>query len=179
MAKNLQVADRLKATLNLATRSFAAELSEGYVTLSEELDELENQARETVQSQIDCQRLIDKLRKAKPLSAEEMNTLRLLIVGDAQYYLKYETDFGHWKNELQRIVGEIGKLDTGNLNVETLMNLRALCREAGRFLPDIIFYLDQKERASKFEEATRGPLDRQSGEFLAGIIEKMVSSSRM
>jgi hypothetical protein len=64
-------------------------------------------------------------------------------------------------------------LKTSDLDVDRLMHLRALCAEVRRVLPDVVYYLDQKERSAKFEEATRKPLDPEGYRVLAEIIEQM------
>jgi hypothetical protein len=57
--------------------------------------------------------------------------------------------------------------------------LRALCSEVRRVLPDIVYYLEQKERASKFQEATRGPIDAEGYRVLAEIVEAMLLSEKL
>jgi len=37
------------------------------------------------------------------------------------------------------------------------MHLRALCTEVRRVLPEVVYYLDQKERTAKIQQAMRGP----------------------
>ena len=174
-----QVASTIKKTLELATRCIEAETSDNYGFLGEQVEELESQARETFQSKMDLDSLLPKLEKAKPLTPAELKTLELLIVGDAEYYLKYETEVEHWKSELKRVLGEIAKLQSSVLDVDGLMHLRALCREASEVLPDIGFYLDAKERAAKFQAATQGTIDPQGYHFLAEIVRQMMASDKM
>jgi hypothetical protein len=108
-----------------------------------------------------------------------LKMLEQLIVGDAEYYLKYETEFEHWKTEARQLMAEIGKLQSASLDADGLMHLRALCRELRRVLPDIVFYLDQKERTVKFQEATRGPIDAEGYRVLSEIVEAMIASDQM
>ena len=179
MSQDSQVQKTLEETLALANRCFEAEDSDGYGVLATQIDQLDAQAREAFQARINSSSLVRKLRSAQPLTPEELNSLRLLIVGDANYYLKYETDFDHWKSEIKRVVGEISKLQGAGEDVESLMHLQALCREASRFLPDVSFYLEQKERSQHFEDATRGPIDQQSGKFLADMVQEVMDSDQM
>jgi chromosome segregation ATPase len=172
-----EVASTIKKTLELASRCIQAETSDNYGFLSEQVEELEGQAREAFRSKMDIASLLPKLEKAKPLNVAELKTLELLIVGDAEYYLKYETELGNWKNQLQRVFAEIAKLQSSDLDVEGLMHVRALCREASEILPDIVFYLDAKERASKFQAATQGTIDPEGYRFLAEIVRQMMASS--
>src|SRR5580700_1339726 len=147
----------IQKTIELASRCAQAETSDNYGALADQVEELESQAREAVQSKVDFASLLPKLKAGKPLTPADLKTLELLIVGDAEYFLKYETEFDHWKNEIQQLVEEISKLQSGSkgndLDVEGLMHLRALCAEVHRVLPAVVYYLDQKERASKFQQA--------------------------
>lgn len=175
--------DQLRAaiqnTIDLASRCAQAESSDNYGTLAGQVDEIEGRAREMFESEVDIASLLKKLKEAKPLDAADLKTLELLIVGDAEYYLKYETEVDHWKNEVKQVIAEISKLQPGPFDVDTLMHLRALCREAARVLPAIVFYLDQKECAARFQAATKGPLDADAYRFLAQIVQEMLVSDKM
>jgi hypothetical protein len=59
------------------------------------------------------------------------------------------------------------------------MHLRALCGEVRRVLPAIIYYLDQKERTQKFQQARQGSVDADAYRVLAEIVEQMLVSERM
>jgi hypothetical protein len=175
MADNQEVSTRIKETLKLAAQCFEAEKSERYEVLSEQLEELEVLARETFQAHMDYKSLVSKLEKGSPLTSDELNTLKLLMIGDADYYLKYDDDFDRCKGELKRIVDEIGRLQVTDLDIDGLMHLRVLCREASSVVMPTGHYLEQKERVRKFQEATRGPIDAASGKMLANIIRKMMT----
>jgi hypothetical protein len=179
VANSQEVCARVKEALELAAQCFQAESSQGYAVLSEQLNELESSAREAFQDHTDYKSLLNKLEKGNPLTADELNTLKLLIVGDAEYYLKYDEDFDRWKIELGKIVDEIRRLQSSDLDVDALMHLRVLCREAYSVLTPTGYYLEQKERVRKFEEATRDPIDRASGRMLADMIKHMMASDMM
>jgi len=183
MADAPTVNETIQKTLALASRCTQVETSDNYGLLGDQVEELEAQAREVFQSTMGFGSLLPKLKSGKPLSPTDLKTLELLIVGDAESFLKYETEFDHWKSEIQQLVGEISKLQSGlqgsGLDVDGLMHLRALCGEVRRVLPAIVYYLDQKERASKFQEATRGPIDAEASRVLAEIVEQMLVSDKM
>jgi hypothetical protein len=178
-----QLSTTIQKTIELASRCSEAETSDNYGALGDQVEELEGQAREAFQSKMDFASLLPKLKAGKPLTPADLKTLELLIVGDAEYFLKYETEFDHWKSEIQQLVAEISKLQSGlqsgDLDVDGLLHLRALCFEVRRVLPAVVYYLDQKERASKFQQATRGPIDAEGYRALAEIVEQMLLSDKM
>jgi len=169
----------IQKTLELASRCVQAETSDNYGLLGDQMGDLGNEAREAFQSKMDFGSLLPKLKAGTTLTPDDLKTLELLIVGDAEYYLKYETEFDHWKSELRQLIGEISKLQASDLGVDGLLHLRALCDEVGRVLPAIVYYLDHKERASKFQEATRGLIDAEGYRVLAEIVERMLLSDKM
>jgi hypothetical protein len=172
------VSATIQKTLDLASRCDQAATSDNYGLLGDQIEELEAQAREAFHSGMDIASLIPKLRAQKPLTPSDMETLELLIVGDAEYFLKYEADFDQWKNELKQLLAEISKLQSSDLDGDVLMHLGALCAEVRRVLPDLVYYLDQKERASKFKQATQEPIDAEGYRVLAEIVERMLSPDK-
>jgi hypothetical protein len=174
-----ELSTTIQKTLELASRCTQVESSDNYGALGDQVEELEGQAREAFQSRMDFASLLPKLKAGKPLTPADLKTLELLIVGDAEYFLKYETEFDHWKSEVQQLVGEISKLQSSDLDVDGLMHLRAVCGEVRRVLPAVVYYLDQRERASKFQQATQGPIDAEASRVLAEIVEQMLVSDKM
>jgi hypothetical protein len=174
-----ELSTTIQKTLELASHCTQVESSDNYGALGDQVEELEGQAREAFQSRMDFASLLPKLKAGKPLTPADLKTLELLIVGDAEYFLKYETEFDHWKSEVQQLVGEISKLRSSDLDVDGLMHLRAVCGEVRRVLPAVVYYLDQRERASKFQQATQGPIDAEASRVLAEIVEQMLVSDKM
>jgi hypothetical protein len=179
MADVLPLSTSIQKTLELASRCTQAETSDNYGILGDQVEELEAQAREAFQSKMDFASLLPKLKAGKPLTPSDLKTLELLIVGDAESYVKDKPEVEHWKTELQRVLGEIGKLQSATLDVDGLMHLRTLCREAREALADLVFYFDAKERAAKFKAATQEPIDPEGYRVLAEIVQAMLSSDKM
>jgi hypothetical protein len=183
MADAPQLNTTIQKTLELASRCAQAETSDNYGILGDQVEELEAQAREAFQANMNFGSLLPKLKAGKPLTPDDLKTLELLIVGDAEYFVKYETEFDNWKNEIKQLIGEVSKLQSGSqgsdLDVDGLMHLRALCGEVRRILPAVVYYLNQKERINKFQEATRGQIDADGYRVLAEIVEHMLSSDKM
>jgi hypothetical protein len=173
------IAASIRAALEQSARCTTSETSENYDGLGSQVEALDEQAREQVQSQLAIASLLPKLKERKPLGPAELKTLELLIVGDAESFLKYEADLDRWKGEANQLVAEIGKLQSPQLDVDALLHLRALCQELRRVLPDIVFYLDQKERTARFKDATKGPIDAEGYRVLAEIVTAMISSEKL
>lgn len=179
MSDSPQIATLIKAVQEQATRCAAAENSDNYGDLDAQVETLEGRARETIQSKLSISSLLAKLKERKPLGADDLKTLELLIVGDAESFVKYESDLDAWKKEVNQLMAEVEKLQSAQLDIDGLMHLHALCQELGRVLPNIVYYLDKKERAAKFQETTKGPLDAEGYRVLSEIVEAMASSEKM
>lgn len=175
MVANQEVVEQLQQTLTVATRCSAGETVENYELLNQELQELDTLARRSWESHVDCKSLLGKLRAGHPLNAEEVATLRLMVVGDADYYLKYDQEFERCKSDLGKIIAEVERLKENELNRDVLMHLSALCREACALLPPAERYLEQRDRVRSFEAASQGAIDRETGRALANIIDDILS----
>jgi hypothetical protein len=174
-----QVRAAIQEAMDLADRAAATETYDNYELLEQQIDQLESQARNLFQSKIDLAGLLAKLSAAKPLTPVDLNTLELLIVGDAEYYLKYETELDEWKAQLRRVLDQITGLQASTLDVDGLMHIRALCREAHEVLADLVFYFEAKERAAKFKAATQGPINIEGYRFLAEVVRETLRSQEM
>src|SRR5271165_3188808 len=95
--RDQQIKASIKKALDLAVRCGASESSENYEFLEEHIDELEAQAREACQAKMDFASLLPKLAAGSPLTPADLKILEVLIVGDAEYYLKYESELDEWK----------------------------------------------------------------------------------
>lgn len=173
-----EVVFKLEDALAAAARCATEETSQNYDALAQELQDVAELTREFVELDADYGALVKKLRSGDALSAEDMTTLRLLVVGDADYYLKYDEEFARCKAEIGKIVAEIDRLRQSELGVDGLMHLSVLCREAGNLLPLAQHYLEARDRVRRFEAATRGTISRDDAQALAAIVEEMVAASR-
>jgi len=170
MAENEAVSAKVKETLDLSARCFEAENSDGYQVLGEQLEELSTLTQDTLREHEDCRAILKKLDGRQPLTPDELNTVKLRMVGDAEYYLKFDDDFDRSKSELKRILEEISKLQASDMDLEGMMHLEVLCREACSVAKPAAFYLEQKDRVRKFEDATRDGIDGETAKTLADIL---------
>ncbi|MFP4346124.1 MAG: hypothetical protein ACLFU8_15615 [Anaerolineales bacterium] len=163
---------------------FSADSEE--VTDFEEMDlevrALENMARETFQALVEQKYtdLVLKLESGDALTEEEKQVLELLIVGAAEYYLQEEEQVDEWREEIDRLLGEMKRLKSENLlTVDAILELQALCKAARRVLPDLVYYLTERRRVERFKDAMSRPLDPVAAQVLADTVRGMMSSSKM
>jgi len=171
--------DKLVETASL---SFKKESAAQYRQLQNDAQELEGLAREAFQAKLDKMYwpILEKLEEGKALTTAEHNILELLMVGEAKYYLQYERKIQYWRDELKRLVEEIRKQQAAGLDeIDGLMRVRALCREAMRVLPDITYYFRERERVRKYEEVTRDAIDVETRRALANLIKDMMESDEL
>jgi hypothetical protein len=170
MADYQEFSSKMKETLDLAAQSFEAENGAGYGMLGEQLEELETMAQQIFQDHEDCKSIAKKLESGAQLTPDELNTLKLFVVGDADYFTKYDDNLDRNKAELKRLLDEIRGMQLGELDADKMMHLGVLCKEAASVAKPTAFYFDQKERVQQFENATRDGIDREKGKILADII---------
>jgi hypothetical protein len=178
MAGPPEVVAKLEEALAAAARCSTSETTQNYDALPQGLRDLSELARRSCESHVDYGPLVHKLRTGTTLSPEEMATLRLLIVGDADYYLKYDEEFDRCKTELSKILGEIERLKASDFSADALMHLSVLSQEASELLVVTQHYLGSRERIRMFETSTKGAIDQDSARLLASVVERMVANSR-
>jgi hypothetical protein len=169
------IAAKISQLLETAARCAAAENEDNFSILGDELGELESCAGQSLRSHAAYEFLISKLEDDGQLTPDDLKTLRALIVGDADAYLKYDDDFDQAKQELARVIEKIRQLQAGDLGAETLMQLRVLCREAMSALAPAVHYLEQKQRVRNFEEHTSGDMSSDTRRALAQMIGSLAS----
>jgi hypothetical protein len=175
MADPQEVVAKVENALAAAARCSSDQTSRNYEGLHQELQDLGEMAQRSCEAHADYRTLVGKLRAGTALSPEEMTTLRLLLVGDADYYLKYDEEFDRCKSELAKILAEMERLKQSELGCDGLMQLSVLCREAASLVLPTQHYLESRERIRKFEESTKSAIDGDTARALATIIEGMVA----
>jgi hypothetical protein len=168
------LAQKLELTLGTAARCAAEGKSDLYNGLEQYVRELEEMAAKAFELGEDWKPLVKKLRDGKALTAGELATLRALIVGDAEGFLKYDLEYDRSKADLDTIFGKMRAIGAAGFAPEGLMQLRILCQESYSLLAAASHYLERKERLARFEAATSSAIDRDAGKLLADIIEDMV-----
>ena len=148
-----------------------------YGKLAHAMSYLKESLREHIQSKTsaDIEAIIGKLRSDKAIAPEEMQIVKLWIVGAAESYVTHENNFNDWIAELKRISGEFKRLDAAKLEVAQAFYAQALLMDAIRVAWDVHHYLEQQERLGKFMESTK-ELDAEERKLLADILARKLAS---
>ncbi|MFP4473486.1 MAG: hypothetical protein ACLFPX_06430 [Candidatus Omnitrophota bacterium] len=148
-----------------------------YSRLSTIFEELDGYMREQMQAMTsqDIKAIISRISAGEDLSSEDLALVKMWIVGDAETYTRLENNVQEWKKELDRLVNEINEMRDKPADVQTAVKLRGLFRDGVRVISDIFFYVEQKDRVARFQEATR-QLDAQERALLVDLLEQKMSS---
>ncbi|HBG62474.1 MAG: hypothetical protein A2Y03_07745 [Omnitrophica WOR_2 bacterium GWF2_38_59] len=150
-----------------------------YWNLSSAFDELEGGLREYMQATTKDQinQIINRLEAGHSLSAEDLELIRLWLVGDADYYLKMENNYNDWLLELKRLIGEFERIDEENLGITQASKLRAEALDGIRVLGDIVFLLKQQERVKNFESSVKD-IDSKERKLIIDLLRGKIRSPR-
>ena len=144
------------------------------------LDNSKNNTRERIQkvSSSEINPIINKLEKNQPLTSEDLECIKLWIVGDAEGYTEMENNFNDWLKEFDRMIEVLSKYENKELSINELVKVSGLLEDALRNSLDIMNFLEKKERIERFNEATKdaSSLDR---EVLVKFLRAKISSSKM
>lgn len=143
-----------------------------------EIGMLESAARELFQAalQRDLFSIVDKLERGAGLEASELESLKRLLAGVSRHYLASENDVQSWRNEIRRLAGELEAASgSADGDLEALINIQSLCREALRVVPDLQYYLGEGARIARLEKSAE-VIDREEGKMLARVIREMMAS---
>jgi hypothetical protein len=122
--------------------------------------------------------IIHKLKKNEPLSPEEKGLVEMWIVGDAEGYTQMENDYHEWLEEfrrLGRVIGDQGMLPSA---LPEMLKLYGSLEDAVRLAADLQFFLEEKERVDRFQQAIQN-LSASDAELLANILQEKLSSPEM
>ena len=181
--ENIQsLQNKVNQIVELTARTQDNETETNYQQLQGSIAELEAMAREASQTQLKdkCRPILAKLDDDAPLLEDELTIVRLLLVGDADYYLESESNLDQWRDDVVRLTGQIEQLQSSDLaEVDNLMRLQALCRDAMRVLPDMAYYFRQQERVHNFENTSSGPVSSETKQVVADLLRSMLNSSKL
>ena len=159
-----------------------SDTSEAYERLYLEIHALEQMARETFQYQFrkDYEAVVDKLQNGGRLTEDDKHLLAELVIADAKSYVKHAKEFETWKDQIGRMLSELnGIQNQGVHTTDDLLHIQALCRDLRSVLPDLTFYLRERERVQSFEMNDLQSLHPELKKLLAEVIDAMMKSDRV
>ena len=122
--------------------------------------------------------IINKLKSDEEITESDLMLIRLWIVGDAASYVQMENDYQKWLEELNRLFAVIEELKGQDLSLENMYKLQGTARDAIRVNGDIVFFKQQQERITKFENASKN-LNSGNKLVLAKILKQKLESEEM
>lgn len=149
-----------------------------FLRLGNFLEDLKGDLRERLQedTKSGMQGVLEKLGKGQKIGSQDVDLLRLWIVGEAQAYIDEENNFSDWVQDLGRIIGAIHDVPSNSLDTGKVLYLTGLVHDARRSVADILNYLEKKERFRLFEEVVSNLDDPEKRAHLIGILKhKMIS----
>ena len=165
-----QILDSFKATEQ-------AESYDLFSKVSWELDKFKNQLREKIQTMTkdSIKEIINKLESEGGLTPEELEFIKLWMIGDAESYVKLENNFNDWLKEYRRLNKAISEFEGKDVDINNLLNLYGVVQDAIKLIPNISDFLEKKERIGKFNSATKD-LEGIDREILVRVLKDKLQS---
>jgi hypothetical protein len=177
-----KLAEKTALILQQGAASLNYDTSEAYERLYTEIHDLEGVARELFQYQYrnDYQAVVERLQNGQSLSEADKQLLAELVIADAKSYVKHAKEFETWKDQIDRLLAELRSLQQqGVRTTDDLLHIQALCRDLRSVLPDITFYLRERERIQSYERNDIQSLPPELKQMLAQVVDAMMKSKKM
>jgi soluble cytochrome b562 len=120
--------------------------------------------------------IIAKLEKGTAPSPEEMQYVRLWLVGDAEAYARKEGDFNAWASELTRLMTEVTRTSAQAPNAKSMVDMQGTITDALGLIPNMQRYLESLDRVKRFENSTK-TLDGSTMEAIKNLLEGKIKSA--
>jgi hypothetical protein len=159
-----------------AASAAADKFSEAGRALVKARDQIREEVQELTASTM--KPIIKKLEKNQPLSQQEKDLIRAWIVGDAAAFTKKENDYREWLEAFRRMGEALRSQESLPASLPDLMEVYGNLEEAVRLAGDIQFFLEEKERVARFEQAIQN-LSASEAELLASILHEKLNSPEM
>lgn len=119
--------------------------------------------------------IISKLEKNTPPTPEDMQFIRLWLVGDAEAYSSRENDFNGWLTELNRLITAISQAAPQASDVRAAMAAQGTVIDALGLIPNMQRFLEALDRVKRFENSTR-TLDGTTMLAIKNLLEGKIKS---
>lgn len=158
-------------------------LGDAFENAGKVLNDNKNRIREEIQKNTanEVKSIIAKLHKKQPLTTEDMETVELWIIGDAESYTKMENNYNDWLKEFTRLKDVLKSYEQRECSATDLFRLQGLLEDAIRVSYDIAHFLEDKERIDRFKNSlmVRSYLDESDRKVLANMLTSKLQSPDM
>jgi hypothetical protein len=164
---------------SIAELCFSSDSADQCDTLDQIIHDIDSLARESVQAQLtdELLRIAAKLEAGSRPTEEEERLIEIVIIGAGAEYIATENNVADWKAEIRRLIEELRLRATDQPDLDALLRVRALCRDAIGVLPDLRHWMEESGRVRRFRESAGGN-DPERGPVLAGFIRSALASKR-
>lgn len=171
------LAVRVQELAALVSSAVRQKTVESFETLERQVNQFETFVRELQQARCadDARAAIRRLESNQALTDGDRQTIRSLVVGDAEQYLKQENNLNEWLNELQRLT-DLMSHAAGSTSDGAIDEMRGIVKDAVRLLPNIRSYMEEKDRLNRFNAAF-AELDDDNRRLLVDILREKISST--
>jgi hypothetical protein len=152
--------------------------AESFESLEQQVNRLDSFIRELQQSRCadEARHSIRRLEGNEPLTDNDRNIIRSLVVGDAECYLEQQNNLNNWLEELERLNQHMQHLADAQ-DEQDIRELHGVVKDAVHLLPNIRSYMEDKERLDRFNAALAS-LDDANRKLLVEVLrEKLASPS--
>lgn len=151
--------------------------AESFEMLERQVNRFDSSIREVQQARraTEARAAIGRLEGHEPLTEADRESIRTLVVGDAEAYIKHKNNLNDWLAELERLSTEMQAM-AGRGDDEVIEDLRGVVKDAVRLLPNIRSYMEEKERLDHFNAAL-DKLDNSDRQLLAEVLRGMLAGS--
>jgi hypothetical protein len=158
----------------LSERCLQADAAEDCGALDQAIRRVDDLAREAIHQRLasDLLRIADKLDSGAALSPDDERNLETFAIGNAARYVSAENNVEEWKAEVRRLIAELDDVASiAESSVDRLLHVRALCRDAMGVLPELIHWMEEKERIERFR-AGAVSRDPERGRIIARFLRE-------
>lgn len=171
-----EIIEELTYSINRAT---SQQSEANYLLVQMKLSELSGALRELHQAMTakTMKVIINKLGSQQPLSSDELELVHDWIVGDALGFIENEKNFNAWLSLFGRLTNDLKEIYSPDISHKKVLQLSALTQIANRLIPNIIYYISERERVSKFDKAVSDGIDTfEAKAYRDMLIAKLESS---
>jgi hypothetical protein len=173
--EGVSLSDLVENADALAERCLETDSADDCDSLDQVIHDIDALARETIQDKLTDQLLhiAAKLETGARPTPEEERLIEIVVIGAASRYVDMENNVPEWKAELRRLLSEIDTFARDDANVDALLRVRALCRDAAGVLPDLRHWMIERERIGRFRAAAASADPKRSttlASYIRGVL---------